>query len=125
MPLLTTADGSLYWMTQPAGGVLRSTDGGATWNQVARDGTLSELSPFLVELPGGSIGAVGNQVVLGSADKGATWQRIGPATPYPPMGLAYAPLRHAFYIWTFDCDHQQPVDPVRPENIMRLDVKLG
>ncbi len=125
LPLLTKSDGALYWMTQPGGGVLKSTDGGVTWKQVARDGTLSELAPNIVELPGNRLAAVGNQVVVTSSDGGVTWQRLSPTTPFPPAGLAYAPYRHALYIWYFDCDRQQPVDPIKADNIMRLDLGSG
>jgi hypothetical protein len=125
LPLLTKSDGALYWMTQPGGGVLKSTDGGVSWKQVARDGTLSELAPNIVELPGNRLGAVGNQVVVTSADGGVTWQRLSPTTPFPPAGLTYAPYRHALYIWYFDCDRQQPLDPIKADNVMRLDLGSG
>jgi hypothetical protein len=102
-PLLAHSGGALYWVLG-AGGIIQSTDGGATWKQVARDGTLSNSASNLVELPNGNLAAVGNQVVIVSADHGATWRSVGPGMPYAPSGLTYSPFRNAFYIWHFDCD---------------------
>jgi photosystem II stability/assembly factor-like uncharacterized protein len=120
--LVTKSDGSLYWMTEPGGGILRSVDGGATWTQVARDGTASPNAANIVELPNGRLATVGNQVILTSADKGATWQRLGVPTPFPPEGLVYSASNNVLYIWYSDCDHEQPVDPIKADNIMRLDL---
>jgi photosystem II stability/assembly factor-like uncharacterized protein len=124
-PVVTKGDGTMYWMTNPAGGLLKSTDGGTTWSQVARDGTLNVASPTptIIELPGGQLGAIGNRMILTSADHGVTWQRLGPPTPITPQGLTYAPYRHAFYIWYNVCDLVKGDNPITDNNIMRLDLE--
>jgi hypothetical protein len=118
-PLLTKS-GAMYWIVDGSGGLIKSTDGGVTWTAAARAGTVDTLSPFLVELPDGRLAAVGGQVVVVSADGGASWRSVGPRMPIRPTGFAYSSFRHAFYAWYFTCgregDNRIPADA-----IMKLD----
>ena len=117
---LVAADGSLMWLIRSGGGIVRSTDGGVTWTELP-SGAIDRNAEDLVQLPDGRIAALGGGTIVASADGGATWTSIGAALPYPPSGLAYAPLRQAFYIWKFDCrllDRQS--HPARRDHAPRL-----
>jgi photosystem II stability/assembly factor-like uncharacterized protein len=120
---LVSADGSLTWLMRSGGGVLRSTDGGTTWTELP-SGAIDRNAEDLVQLPDGRIATLGGGTIVASADAGATWTSIGAALPYPPSGLAYAPLRQAFYIWKFDCDFSSD-NAIPADAIMRLDFPIG
>jgi photosystem II stability/assembly factor-like uncharacterized protein len=114
--LASKADQTLYWIID-SGGIVKSTDGGLTWSLAARPGSVNILAPSLLELPDGSLAAIGNQYVIASSDKGATWQRVGPALPLPPSGVAYSAGRHTFYVWSSQCGGN-PGDPIKDNNIV-------
>jgi photosystem II stability/assembly factor-like uncharacterized protein len=117
-PLISKLDGAMSWVLE-SGGIIRSTDRGTTWTQVTRDGTISSVAPNLVELPDGRLAAVGNQIVIVSADRGATWRSVGPGIGYVAMGFAYSPYRNAFYIWDVACASPTN-DPIPTDAIMSL-----
>ncbi len=116
-PLVSKPDGALYWVLE-SGGVIKSTDKGATWTQVTRNGTISPVASTLVQLPNGTLAAVGNQVVIVSADQGTTWHPVSAGMPHAPAGVAYSPYRNAFYMWHFDCVPSAHA-PIPADAIMR------
>ena len=73
------------------GGIVKSTDGGQTWMQVGKDGTVSPLAPYLVELPDGRLAAVGRTVVI-SSDGGTSWRSVGPGTAHLPHWARLLPV---------------------------------
>jgi photosystem II stability/assembly factor-like uncharacterized protein len=117
-PLVAKSDGAIYWVTA-AGGIIRSIDQGVTWANVAVGGFVYPSSPYLVELPDGSLAAASRSVVV-SVDHGATWRAIGPTLPILPTGFAYSSFRNAFYIWYFSCD-PAGANPIAANAILRLD----
>jgi photosystem II stability/assembly factor-like uncharacterized protein len=119
-PLLTSS-GALLWVVEASGGIISSADGGMTWKTAGHAGVVDSAAPSIVELPGGAIAAVGGSTVVMSKDGGATWHGLGPTLPFRPSGLAYAPQRHALYIWYFTCDRSGQ-NPVPADAIMQLDV---
>jgi photosystem II stability/assembly factor-like uncharacterized protein len=120
IPLVAKSDGALYWALERSGGIVKSTDAGVTWTPATRPGTMSPVVSSLVELPDGRLAAVGDRLVITSADHGATWRSVGPAMPYTPVGLAYSPFRNAFYIWYFTCDRDPNGNAIPPDAIMSL-----
>jgi hypothetical protein len=122
VPLVARSDGGIYWVLE-SGGVIRSMDKGATWTQVARDGSTWPGAGMITELPDGRLAAIGRQVVILSADHGATWSAVGPGLPFPPSGLAYAPYRKAFFAWYFTCN--QGDNPVLADSIVTLAFDTG
>jgi photosystem II stability/assembly factor-like uncharacterized protein len=119
--LVAKASKAMYWVLV-SGGIVASSDGGASWKQVGRNGTMNPLSARLVELPGGQLLGIGNQVAVISDDDGATWKRVGPMMPVGPAGIAYSPSEQAVYIWDVACPANNPNSAIRPENVMKLDV---
>jgi hypothetical protein len=122
---LVAADGSLYWLLDGDMGVVKSSDKGMSWMRLGGMGMLStSLSgasgSSIVELPDGRLVYFSRSSLVFSADKGMTWQLMGPKTPYVPWGMAYARFRKAFYIWHFTCA-STPGEPVPNDAIMRLD----
>jgi hypothetical protein len=118
-PLVTTT-GRLLWVVD-GGGIIASQDAGTTWTSAARSGTVDSAAPSLAELPGAMIAAVGSSTIVASPDGGASWQKIGPALPFRPVGMTYSPSRRAFYVWYFTCSPSG--DNAVPANaIMGLDL---
>jgi hypothetical protein len=118
-PPLIASDKSIYWMSVYGAGVIRSVDEGKTWTQVVGSGVVTSAHP--VELPDGSIAALGSNYVMISSDHGATWSPASPQLPFnDATGLVYAPKRKAFYTWHFTCEFNGPV-PVPDMGIMRYD----
>jgi hypothetical protein len=105
-PLLAS-DGAIYW-SAAGGGMLKSTDQGATFMQVA-DKTKTGGSPP-IELPDGRIASTANNMVMVSADKGVTWTAATTAIPFQPNGFTYSACRRAFYASHFDCSNNVPAD---------------
>jgi photosystem II stability/assembly factor-like uncharacterized protein len=116
---LSAHDGTLYFLLENNAGVIASTDKGMTWSNVggANKVITNHGGASLVEAPDGRLISLGDGFVVISADHGATWRQFGPALPFNPSGMMYAPFRKAVYIWHFDCsDHA----PVSMNSIMRL-----
>jgi hypothetical protein len=88
----------------------RSTDDGLHWTDVG-DGIVQSWPPL--ELPGGSIAALGAQYVMVSSDHGATWVPGTAALPSTPgetaTGVLYSSWRKAFYLWRSTCEFGHPV----------------
>jgi hypothetical protein len=105
-------------MTQ-LGGLIKSTDNGATWKKVSQDGVLSPNAPYMVELADGRLVGVGSGTLVISADAGATWQVLGPQLPLAGSGVAYSPARKAFYVWNALCNTKAS-DPLLPETVLQL-----
>lgn len=118
-PLVTPSDGAIYWLLEVGDGVITSTDGGLTWTKLPGVGPRSTSSSTLVQLPDGRIVAIGDGHLVATADKGETWQRVGPALPYEPNGFAYSPHRNSFFAWRFDCNSGD--NPIPANAIIRLD----
>jgi len=98
---LTASDDSIYWLLMFDRGLIRSTDKGQTWTQVCGSGVLKGSS--LIELPDGRLAGIANKSVKVSSDHGATWKPATEPTSVQPAGVIYAPARHAFFIWNWDC----------------------
>jgi hypothetical protein len=107
---LWASDGALYWTKQGNGGLMKSVDRGASWTEIATSSLVKAVRP--VELPDGRIVAAGPTTLMISADKGATWQPLGPALPYAPSGLVYSQFRKAFFINRNDCSSNVPMDGI-------------
>jgi photosystem II stability/assembly factor-like uncharacterized protein len=118
---LTGSDGRLYWLMDRGAGLVTSDDDGQTWTEVPSS-SISPFTPSLVELPDGRFVAVSVSSLIISEDRGISWQSLGPALPYEPSGVLYAPREEAFYAWKFDCEEGE--NPVRPGTIVRLDAEL-
>lgn len=117
---LVTSDGAIYWVAQARAAVIKSVDKGATWTVVTKDGTVAPQSTSLIPLPGGAFASLGNATIIVSTDGAVTWEPVGPALPFVPIGMTYSAWRMAFYVWYFDCDFSTD-DPIQPNSIMRLD----
>jgi photosystem II stability/assembly factor-like uncharacterized protein len=113
---LVASDGSIYWATQDNQGIAKSTDQGETWTDLA--GLFRSAGP--VELPDGSIAALGDQNIVLSGDGGETWRAVTARYPYTPRGFTYSPYQRAFFIYYFSCG--APEDATVPEDaVMRFD----
>jgi hypothetical protein len=88
--------------------MLKSTDQGATFTQVADASKAGGLPPF--ELPDGRIVSTNAGGVVVSADGGANWTAATTAIPFQPNGLTYSIYRRAFYASHFDCSSNVPAD---------------
>jgi photosystem II stability/assembly factor-like uncharacterized protein len=94
-----TADGTIWWPIYNNGGMLVSTDDGASWS-VAVDGTVKGIEP--VVLPDGRLVSVGGDHLMISSD-GRSWSQIGQPLPYDPAGVSYSDRTKTFFIWHWDC----------------------
>ena len=112
----------IYWLTMGGGGLVVSTDGGASFE---RTGQATGGSPqSLLALPGGRLATYDSSHVLVTDDAGSTWTPVGPSLPFEPWGLAYSAERESFYVWQFTCDFSNDDHPVIPGSIMQLDAAL-
>ena len=117
-PVIDTA-GKLRWLQQNGAGVITSSDGGVTWTAKAGGGVLSRQAVELLGLPDGTIASWSPTGVIVSADDGQRWRRLGPNTPYEPMGLTYS-ATGSLYTYRWECDFNSD-NPVGPDSILRLD----
>jgi photosystem II stability/assembly factor-like uncharacterized protein len=110
---LLASDGTIYWLLEGTGGMVKSTDKGATWTKVGPAGVLSGGEHGAIELPDHRIVAIGRQSLMASKDQGATWTRVGPAMlPYGPWGVVYSAVGKALYVWHFSCAAPVPADAI-------------
>jgi photosystem II stability/assembly factor-like uncharacterized protein len=101
---LSASDGSIIWQLAYGRGVIRSTDRGQTWMQVCGPGVIKGSK--IIELPDGKLATVAGKGIKVSSDHGASWSSVLEPTPVQPAGVIYAPLRHAFFIWNWDCGNK-------------------
>jgi hypothetical protein len=87
----------IYWPF--SGGLLKSTNSGASWTQVGAD--LMPVHP--IELSNGRLVSVGATHLMLSADNGTSWSPAGPVLPFAPSGVIFSERRRAFFIWKGDC----------------------
>jgi hypothetical protein len=114
---LAASDGMLYWLLEGGLGVTASADDGRTWDFVTGDGPHADPAMSIIELPDGRIAATAGKSVVVSADKGASWETVGPPAPFDLSGIAYSETRNAFYAWHSDCS-----DEIVDDSIARLDL---
>jgi hypothetical protein len=84
-PELGLGDANTWLLGTQGGGMLRTTDAGATWNKVSQDG---------IQHGGGTIYYAKNKVLyatsgganMRSTDNGATWTSVGPGGGYNGIG---------------------------------------
>ncbi len=114
---LAASDGTLYWLLELGLGVTFSTDDGRTWDFVTGDGPHADPAMSIIELPGGLIAATAGKSIVVSADKGASWETVGPPAPFDISGIAFSTTRNSFYAWRSDC-----TDEIVDDSIVRLDL---
>lgn len=111
-------DDTIWWLLEAGRGLISSTDDGATWTDHPASGKIHRYATRLIGLPDGRMATIGTgRIVL--SEGGADWTPVGPPLPYSPNGLAYSPMRDAFYIWQFDCTAED--NEVRPDSILRAE----
>ncbi len=117
-PLVAT-DGTIYWPGSQ-GGLLKSTDKGVSFTEVA-DGTTvpASVAPVVIaQLPDKRIVLPGKDHLLASSDGGTTWKPIGEPLPFPgggfdgTHGVTYSAQTKTFFVWKWDCGDQVPVDAI-------------
>jgi photosystem II stability/assembly factor-like uncharacterized protein len=111
---LRTKDGIIYWPMLTDEGLLKSTDGGVTWTQITKR-TVVGVTP--IELPDGSVVAVGEDHLLRTTDGAATWQPIGEPLPFSLLqnnsgAITYSASLKTFFYTKWNCDATVPADAV-------------
>ena len=93
--------GTIYWAFYNGtdGGLLKSTDKGATWTETTPSGLVYTAEPIL--LPNGSIATItAAKTIAVSTNGGAPWTRITSVIPLSqPYGLTYNSVGKAFFVW--------------------------
>ncbi len=112
---LVASDHAIYWASPSSKGMAKSTDGGQHWTDV----NVAAAGFRPTELPDGRIATVANDVVVLSADHGATWSTATDKLPYAPNGLVYSSKQKAFFVWHFSCGN--PPVPVPDDAIERFE----
>jgi hypothetical protein len=104
---LRTTEGVIYWPLYADGGIGKSVDNGVTWEKVTDGGKVVGVAP--VELPDGSLAAVGFDHLQRSTDGGKTWTPIGEPLPFSIFGnqltLTYSAALKTFFLSHWDCDN--------------------
>jgi photosystem II stability/assembly factor-like uncharacterized protein len=88
------ADGTIYWQTLWAKGLIKSSDKGKTWEPM--EGPIKD-NP--IALPGGRIVAPVDQQLYVSVDGGKSWKKIGAALPFKPSGICFSQKSNTIYAW--------------------------
>jgi hypothetical protein len=115
---LKHSDGSLYWAATQSGGLVRSTNDGASWKVVTPPGVVFGMKP--IELPDGRIAMRSATGMLVTDDGGANWRQISPPVPndYWWFVTTYNVKDKAFYTTRFACDANQAT--VNADALMRF-----
>lgn len=104
---LRTASGAMYIPFWAGVGLAKSTDLGKTWAQVTGPNTIAGVTP--VELPDGTLAAIGADHLVRSSDGAKTWIPIGEPLPYKVFGtgnftdLTYSVATKTFILYHADC----------------------
>ncbi|MFT3925219.1 MAG: sialidase family protein [Myxococcales bacterium] len=102
---LKHSDGSIYWADRDQGGMMRSTDKGATWKPSTVKNTVYPIAP--IELPDGRIATRSSKGVIVSADHGTSWTVVAPPEPFDDphhiFALSYSKYHKAFYVAQWTC----------------------
>jgi photosystem II stability/assembly factor-like uncharacterized protein len=121
---LVSADGTTIYWAPNGGGIVKSTDHGASWQSIpGSEPVTSLITHSLAELPDGRLMATTQQSLIVSNDQGATWTLEGPPLPFAPMGMTYSTFRSAAYVWHWDCNGGNNTNPIRAGSIMQLDFR--
>lgn len=119
-PVVT--DDYIAWNLEGSnGGLAVSLDDGSSF--LRSGATPGGTSATLVELGEDRLATVGRNGVAITSDLGDTWSFVGEPLEFEPRGLAYSPVRSAFYAWTFTCNVDDDGNPVLAESIMELAVE--
>jgi photosystem II stability/assembly factor-like uncharacterized protein len=111
---LRTKEGIIYWPLLNDEGLAKSTDGGLTWTQITKR-TVAGVTP--IELPDGSVVAVGEDHLMRTTDGAMTWQPIGEPLPFSLIpnnsgAISYAASLKTFFYSKWNCDATVPADSV-------------
>jgi photosystem II stability/assembly factor-like uncharacterized protein len=107
---LIASNKTIYW-SGAQGGVMKSTDQGQTFTEIANGSTASaaQAPTTLTELPDGRIVVVGKDHLQATADGGQTWKPIGDPLPFAgggfsgASGVTYSAKTKTFFVWHWDC----------------------
>ena len=109
---LRTKDGTIYWPLFADDGMGKSTDSGVTWEKVT-DRTVVGVTP--IELPDGSVVAVGETHLLRTTDGAKTWKPIGEMLPFSLLqneagAITYSAALKTFFLSKWTCEATVPAD---------------
>jgi len=115
-PALWASDGSLYWALAWNNGLIRSTDLGVTWSQVAGYNAVTPNTP--IELSDQRLVMVGpKQQLLVSSNHGASWTSFLDPIPIQPkaegrFAVVHDEIRNSFFVSKWDCQTTMPSDAI-------------
>lgn len=93
-PACVCSDGTIYWQTLWAAGLVKSVDQGKSWEKLSGP---VKVNP--IELPGRKLAAPVEKQLMVSADAAQTWEKWGPELPFKPSGIVYSDKSHAVFAW--------------------------
>jgi photosystem II stability/assembly factor-like uncharacterized protein len=111
---LVASDGCIYFNVNNNQAVLKSADRGLTWTSMAKPGKQGANNYSPVEMPDGSIVAIGQKTLVQCGD-GKTWKPIGsplPSTGLTQGNLAYNSVAGAFYMAFWNCTPTIPAKAI-------------
>src|SRR5262249_11997932 len=109
-------DDSLYWSLAWNNGLIRSTDMGLTWSQVAGYNAVTPNTP--IELADKRLVIVGpKQQLLVSSNHGSTWTGFLDPIPIQPkaegrFAVVHDDVRKSFFVSKWDCNTTMPADAI-------------
>jgi photosystem II stability/assembly factor-like uncharacterized protein len=112
---LIASNGTIYWTASGNQAILKSTDQGVTWTSMAKPGNNQANYYTPMELPDGSIVAVGQTTLVQCSDN-STWKTICSAFPNP-SGLTLGNVSYnagsgSFFIAHWDCSNAIPAQAI-------------
>jgi hypothetical protein len=111
---LWASDSSIYWPLNYNAGLAKSSDLGETWVNLVEGNVIMGITP--IELPDGSIAAIGVDHVVRSTDGGESWTPVGEALPFSLSGqngnVTYSTLEKKFYVAHWDCGDSVASDAI-------------